>query len=154
MQERHISITNALELCLSCTNPSKWWNLNCSRMLVWYDSYCDIVFDSLYYTWKYHCRESRLRLNIRNCKSFMAIMTVTQCFSCTVTIKADYPKLPFAVPHDDHVSYLVCILWGLLYHSGDPAAIFYAKLAIWTMASKGGLHFTLGSRRHYTHMGS
>ena len=28
MQERHNFIANALDLHLSCTNPSNWWNLN------------------------------------------------------------------------------------------------------------------------------
>ena len=27
VQERRNSIANALELCLSCTNPSKWWSV-------------------------------------------------------------------------------------------------------------------------------
>ena len=36
VQERHNSIANKLELCLSCTNPSIWWSrISCHCMSLW-----------------------------------------------------------------------------------------------------------------------
>ena len=59
MQERHNSISNTLELCLSCTNPSTWWNTKslaaghttwirtryqpCSCPILTYDGMCSLL---------------------------------------------------------------------------------------------------------------
>ena len=43
VQERRNSIANALELRLSCTNPSKWYLIHISRPQLLSDNSCEIV---------------------------------------------------------------------------------------------------------------